>query len=114
VLAFDGLADAAACATALIAALPGATVGGFYGVADTVADPFGADRFGGAPRLVGRALAIALAAAGSAPSGSACVSDDFAAALSAVDPGRFHAEYIGELEDARGAAPVGLFALRRL
>ncbi|MES2441747.1 MAG: hypothetical protein V4574_02885 [Pseudomonadota bacterium] len=42
-----------------------------------------------------------------------CVADDFAAALAAVAPDRFHAEPVGELEDASGAAPVGLFALRR-
>jgi hypothetical protein len=109
VVAFDRLADAAACAVGLVAALPSATVGGYYGVADTVTDPFG-----GAPKLVGRALAIAMAAANSAPSGSACVSEDFAAALAVAAPGRFHAEYVGELEDLRSAAPVGLFALRQL
>jgi hypothetical protein len=108
VLAFDRLSDAAACATALVAALPEATIGGYYGVAETVADPFG-----GGTRLVGRALAIAKAAAASAPPGSACVSDDFAAALAVAEPERFHAEYVGELE-GEGAALVGLFALRRL
>jgi hypothetical protein len=108
VLAFDRLGDAAACATALVARLPAAAVGGHYGVADTIVDPFG-----GGPRLVGRALALALAAAGSAPLGSVCVSDDFAAALAVADA-RFHAEYVGELEEVRSAVPVGLFALKRL
>ena len=108
-LAFDRLSDAAACATALAAAVPGASVGGYYGIAQTVADPFGHDA-----KLVGRALEIASAAAASALPGSACVSDDFAAALAAAEPAKFNAEYIGELDSARAAAPVGLFALRAL
>ncbi len=106
-LAFETLADAAACATALTAAVPGAAVGGYYGIAETVADPFSRDA-----KLVGRALAIASAAAGSALPGSACVSDDFAAALAAAEPGRFSTEYVGELDGPRAAMPVGLLALR--
>lgn len=108
-LAFERLGDAAACATALAAGVPGAAVGGYYGIAETVADPFGHDA-----RLVGRALEIAGAAAGSALPGSTCVSDDFAAALAAVEPDRFGTEYIGELDGARAAMPVGLYALRAL
>jgi len=108
-LAFDALNDAAACATALAAAVPEAAVGGYYGVAETIADPFAHDA-----KLVGRALDIAGAAAGSALPGSACVSDDFAAALAAADPAGFSAEYVGELDGARAAVPVGLYALRAL
>lgn len=108
-LAFDRLGEAAACATAIAAALPGVAVGGYYGIATTVIDPFSR-----APRLTGRALAIASAAAGSALPGSACVSDDFAAALAAASPEGFHSEYVGELDDPRAAMPVGLFALRTL
>ncbi|MCW3848014.1 hypothetical protein OF829_12260 [Sphingomonas sp. LB-2] len=105
VLAFDSLRDAAACAVALTE-VRGAAVGGFYGIAETVADPFGRD-----PKLVGRALDIAFAAAGSALPGSVCVSDDFAATLAAVAPERFHTEFVGELDGARAAMPVGLYAL---
>jgi hypothetical protein len=106
-LAFDAIGDAAACAVALAGAVPGAAVGGYYGIAETVADPFSRDA-----KLAGRALAIAHAAAESALPGSACVSDDFAAALAAMAPNRFSTEAIGELDGARG--PVGLFALRAL
>lgn len=107
-LAFDSLADAAACAAALTA-VPGVAVGGYYGIAETLADPFSRDT-----RLAGRALAVASAAAGSALPGSVCISDDFAAALAAAAPDRFATEYVGELDGARAAMPVGLYALRSL
>jgi hypothetical protein len=107
-VAFAGVAAAAKAAAAIAGELgSAATVGGHYGMADSVRDPFS-----GAPRIVGRALALAEAAAQSTLPGSACVTDDFAAALAVAAPAGFGTEFVGEL-DGPGAAPIGLYVLKR-
>jgi hypothetical protein len=81
-------------------------VGGHYGIADPVADPFG-----GGARMAGEAAALAVAAAASAPAGTVCVTADFAAALAAAKRGGIDADLVGELA-AAGAEPVPLYALK--
>jgi len=82
-------------------------IGGQYGLALTFRDPFG-----GGLRLAPAATAAAAAALASAPPGTACVTDDFAAALAAAGPRRPASEYIGELEPPDEGPPVGLYALK--
>jgi hypothetical protein len=98
--------DSAAGVALTLAREAGAAVGGHYGVADPVPDPFG-----GALRLGGEPAALASAAAASAPAGSVCVTADFALALAA---GRapVRAELIGELDSRAGGDPVELYALK--
>jgi hypothetical protein len=105
VLAYDDVAHAALAAAVLAGAAR--SVGGHYGIAERVHDPFA-----GSVRLAGRALDLALAAAASAPPGAACVTDDFAAALAVAAPEAFRPEFVGELGSAIDAPPVGLFALK--
>lgn len=73
---------------------------------ETLADPFSGGR-----RAAGASAQIVDAAGSSAPPGSICVTDDFAAALACCGSDRPQAGYVGELE-ARDGAPIGLFALR--
>jgi hypothetical protein len=85
----------------------GYCVGGSYSVAAPFADPFS-----GGERLPLAATASASAACASAPSGSACVTEDFAAALVASGRGAPPVEPVGELDPPDAGPPVALFALR--
>jgi tetratricopeptide (TPR) repeat protein len=86
---------------------PGVRIGGHYGAAEVVRDPFA-----GAERVVGDAAAAAAGALASALPGTAYVSEDFAAALAAGPPGAPRAEPIGELEPPDDGPPVGLYLLK--
>jgi tetratricopeptide (TPR) repeat protein len=105
VLAYNDVAQAALAATIL--ADEARNVGGQYGIAERVRDPFT-----GSARLTGRALELARAAADSAPPGTACITEDFAAALAVTAPDTFRSEFVGELSSVTGEAPIGLFALK--
>lgn len=105
VLAYDDIA--VAVQAALIAAGEMLRVGGHYGIAGRVDDPFA-----GSLRLIGRTVDLACAAAASAPVGTICVTDDFASALTVIAPDASRVEYVGELASPAGEAPVGLFALK--
>jgi hypothetical protein len=107
VLAYDDIGQAAAAARILAEAM--LSVGGQYGIAECLGDPFS-----GSARLIGRARDLARAAAASAPAGTACITGDFAAALAVAAPEAFRTEFIGELSAPAGAAPIDLFALRPL
>ena len=107
VLAYDDIGQAAAAAGILAEAM--LSVGGQYGIAECLRDPFS-----GSARLIGRARDLARAAAASAPAGTACITGDFAAALAVAAPEAFRTEFIGELSAPAGAAPIDLFALRPL
>lgn len=98
-------ADAAAAALRL--ASEGYGVGGHYGVAAPFTDPFS-----GGQRLTLGAGAAASAACASAPAGTACVTEDFAAALAAAGEGP-RTELAGELDASDGGPPIALYALRR-
>jgi tetratricopeptide (TPR) repeat protein len=104
-----GYGEAAEAATAAVALAVGAAVavGGHYGAADPVRDPFS-----GELRLGGEAAALASGAAASAPPGAACVTADFAAALAASGGGGVWSELIGEMDARDGAGPVDLYALK--
>ncbi len=108
ILAWRGPGEAADAAVRLIGApaLP-LRIGGQYGPAPTFRDPFA-----GSVRLAPAATAAAVGALASAPPGTACVTDDFAAALAAAGPRRPASEYIGELDPPDGGPPVGLYALK--
>jgi tetratricopeptide (TPR) repeat protein len=82
-------------------------IGGQYGPAPAFRDPFS-----GTLRLVPAATAAAAGALASAPPGTACVTDDFAAALAAAGPRRPASEYVGELDPPDEGPPVGLYALK--
>ncbi|WEJ98298.1 MAG: hypothetical protein P0Y59_15240 [Candidatus Sphingomonas phytovorans] len=105
VLAYDDLA--LAVQAGLIVKGETLRIGGHYGIADRVNDPFA-----GSLRLIGRPVDLACAAAASAPAGTICVTDDFASALTIIAPDASRAEYVGELASPAGESPVGLFALR--
>lgn len=110
ILAFRGPGEAAEAAVRLLSsaseALP-VRIGGQYGPAPTFLDPF-SDTL----RLDPAATAAAAGALASAPPGTACVTDDFAAALAAAGPRRPASEYIGELDAPDGGPSVGLYALK--
>jgi len=106
-LGYDDIEQAAKAAAIL--AGEALRIGGHYGMADHVEDPFA-----GTLRLVGRAIGLAGAAAASAPAGTVCITEDFAAALAAAAPDDFRAEFVGELGAAGGETPIGLFALKPL
>jgi hypothetical protein len=107
VLAYEDVGQAAAAAA--IVGVGALGVGGHYGVVESLRDPFG-----GSMRPVGRALDLVRGAAASAPAGTICVTEDFAAALAAAMPDAFRTEFIGELAASATGTPVGLFALRQL
>jgi tetratricopeptide (TPR) repeat protein len=110
ILAYRGPGEAAEAAVRLLGAGSGAPalrIGGQYGPAATFRDPFS-----NALRLAPSATAAAAGALASAPPGTACVTDDFAAALAAAGPRRPASEYIGELDPPDGGPPVGLYALK--
>ena len=110
ILAYPGPGEAAEAAVRLLG-VPSDTsslrIGGQYGPAAAFRDPFS-----GALRLGPAATAAAAGALASAPPGTACVTDDFAAALAAAGPRRPASEYIGELDAPDGGPPVGLYALK--
>ncbi|HYW14952.1 MAG TPA: tetratricopeptide repeat-containing protein [Allosphingosinicella sp.] len=110
ILAYSGPGEAAEAAVRLIGSSSGAPalrIGGQYGPAAAFRDPFS-----GTVRLDPAATAAAAGARASAPPGTACVTDDFAAALAAAGPRRPASEYIGELDPPDGGPPVGLYALK--
>jgi hypothetical protein len=110
ILAYPGPGEAAEAAVRLLGEPFGASglrIGGQYGPAATFRDPFSS-----ALRLDPAATAAAAGALASAPPGTACVTDDFAAALAAAGPRRPASEYIGELDAPDGGPPVGLYALK--
>ncbi|HEX8572483.1 MAG TPA: tetratricopeptide repeat-containing protein [Allosphingosinicella sp.] len=110
VLAYPGPAEAAEAALRLLGSAgegPGLRIGGQYGAAATFRDPFS-----GAVRLAPSATAAAAGALASAPPGTACVTDDFAAALAAAGPSNPASEFIGELDPPDSGPPVGLYALK--
>jgi hypothetical protein len=108
ILAWAAPGEAAEAAVRLLGAAPeGLRIGGQYGPAATFRDPFS-----GALRLAPAATAAAAGALASAPPGTACVTDDFAAALAAAGPRRPASEYIGELDPPDSGPPVGLYALK--
>jgi len=106
-LGYENIEHAAKAATILA----GETlrIGGHYGITGQLEDPFA-----GTLRLVGRAIGLAGAAAASAPGGTVCITEDFAAALAAAAPDSFRAEFVGELGAAGSDTPIGLFALKPL
>lgn len=109
-LGYGEAIDAARAATDLAGSISGGQaigIGGHYGIADPIDDPFS-----GAPRLGGEPAQLAAAAAASAPPGSICVTEDFAAALAAANAADLCSELIGELEARGGGAPVALYALK--
>ena len=110
ILAYAGPGEAAEAAVRLLdsaSGVPALRIGGQYGPAASFRDPFS-----GALRLAPSATAAAAGAVASAPPGTACVTDDFAAALAAAGPRRPASEYIGELDAPDGGPPVGLYALK--
>jgi hypothetical protein len=110
ILAYGEAADAARTAAALVHAMAERTplaIGGHYGVTDPIDDPFSGEQ-----RLSGEPVELAGAAAASAPPGSICVTEDFAAALAASNVGDVYSELIGELDARDGRTPVALYALR--
>lgn len=104
-----GYSEAAAAAQVAIglADTTGGGIGGHYGIADPIADPFS-----GGLRVVGEPAALAFAAAASSPPGAVCVTADFAAALAAAREKRIYSELVGELDTADGGEPVELYALK--
>jgi hypothetical protein len=104
-LAHQRLEDAADLALRL--ARNGNRVGADYLAASSLVDPFS-----GCVRLAPAAAAAAEAAASSTPDGSACVTEDFAAALAARRSADTRSQYVGELNSAEGETPLGLYALR--
>ncbi|MGZ8284689.1 MAG: tetratricopeptide repeat-containing protein [Allosphingosinicella sp.] len=110
ILAYAGPGEAAEAAVRLLAAASDSLplgIGGQYGPAPTFRDPFS-----GTVRLDPAATGAAAGALASAPPGTACVTDDFAAALAAAGPRRPASEYIGELDPPDSGPPVGLYALK--
>lgn len=105
ILGYPDVARAATMATML--AEEGVSVGGDYGIVDSVEDPFA---HGLHP--VGRSADLAHAAATSAPAGTACITGDFAAALAVAAPHRFRSEQVGELAASTGGEPISLLALK--
>lgn len=109
-LAYEAAADAARAVLAIAEAAPATAalgIGGHYGIADTLTDPFS-----GGERLVGEPAELAGAAAASAPPGSVCVTEDFAAAVAASNCPDICSEMIGELDARDGRAPMLLYALK--
>jgi hypothetical protein len=104
--AWSRCADAAEVALRLAA--EGYRIGGDYGAAAAFEDPFSASE-----KLPVAATAAASAAAASTPVGSACVTGDFAAALTAAGPEAPGTELVGELDAIGASAPLSLYALRR-
>ncbi|HEX8622027.1 MAG TPA: tetratricopeptide repeat-containing protein [Allosphingosinicella sp.] len=110
ILAWHGVGEAAEAAVRLLGPAPAGPklrVGGQYGPAPTFREPFS-----GTLRIAASGTAAAAGALASAPPGSACVTDDFAAALAAAGPRSPASQYIGELTAPDDGPPVGLYALK--
>jgi uncharacterized UPF0146 family protein len=105
VLAYDSLMDAGDAG--LILSMAGYRIGGHYLAAAPFADPFS-----GADRLPSSATAAAAAAAASTPPGTACVTEDFAAALAVAGAVGPLSEYVGELDPPDDGPPTALYALK--
>ncbi|PSJ38896.1 hypothetical protein C7I55_16375 [Sphingomonas deserti] len=104
-LAFEDATEAAH--TALGLADAGWRVGGDYIAVVPFTDPFS-----GGERLPIASLGPAKAAANSTPAGTACVTDDFAAALAVSGHAGPTSELVGELELRASGAAIELFVLR--
>lgn len=104
-LAYQRLEDAADLALAL--ARSGYRIGADYLIASPLADPFSR-----VVRLAPAAASASEAAASSTPGGSACVTEDFAAALAARKPAGVRSEYVGELNAVEGDSSLGLYVLK--
>ena len=110
ILAYADVGSAAAAAVRLIFGSPDAPalrIGGDYAIASAFTEPFS-----GAARLTADAVAAASGAMDSAPPGTACVTEDFAAALAAAGPRAPASEYVGELVPPDPGPPIGLYALK--
>jgi hypothetical protein len=107
VLAYPTPGEAARVAVTLRQRLGGLRIGGHYGVAQTLLDPFT-----GRLRARGDAAAVTAGALSSALPGEIYLTEDFAAALIACAPEMPRVELIGELEPPEGGAPVGLYVLK--
>lgn len=110
ILAWQGVGEAAEAAVRLLGAAPDGPklrIGGQYGPAPIFREPFS-----GTLRIAASGTAAAAGALASAPPGSACVTDDFAAALAAAGPRSPASQYIGELTAPDDGPPVGLYALK--
>lgn len=105
-LGYEKLAEAADLILDL--ARQGHRVGADYCIAAPFVDPFS-----NAARLPVLAHGAAEAAASSTPPGSACVTEDLAAALAARRSGAMRIDYVGELDTRGGEPPIGLYALKR-
>jgi hypothetical protein len=106
VLAYAEPAEAARAAVSL-AQTGEVAIGGHYGLAEPFEDPFS-----GGCRVAGDAAALVEGAAASAPPGSLCVTEDFAAALAASGEKSLYSELIGELEARDGSGPVELYGVK--
>jgi tetratricopeptide (TPR) repeat protein len=104
--AYDNLPEAADLVWALTG--KGQRVGADYCAATIFTDPLSDQA-----RLQAEGTTAAVAAANSTPSGSACVTEDFAHALAARVPDARAAQYVGELDAQGGRPSLGLYALRR-
>ncbi|MDB5669103.1 MAG: hypothetical protein JWO25_62 [Alphaproteobacteria bacterium] len=110
ILAYGDVAEAGDTAVRLIAGEAGDAalrIGGHYGVAASFTEPFS-----GGERLALDATGPATAAMDSTPPGTACVTEDFAAALAAAGPRHPATEYVGELDAPDRGPPMGLYALK--
>ena len=92
---------------ALGLAADGYRVGADYVAAAAFKEPFSVSE-----RLPVAATAAASAASASTLSGSACVTGDFAAALTAGGPEAPGTELVGEIDAIGTGAPLSLYALR--
>jgi hypothetical protein len=108
-LTFPTPAQAAAAGLSIIAALgEGVRIGGDYGVARQIADPFAPGFL-----LLGETTRTPKVLAAAAPPGVLLVSECFAAALQAFPGEPVRAEGVGELSGADPDQPIRLFSLRR-
>jgi hypothetical protein len=101
---------AARAALAIVAAVADRTevrLGGHYGVARRIDDPFG-----GPPLLVGSATTLPGRLTASTPPGAVHVTDSFAAALHAGAPSGMRTEYIGDLSSDDPEQAIRLFSLK--
>lgn len=109
-VAYADVREGAEVANALITTLARLfplRIGGHYGRAEILHDPFS-----GESRLAGDASLVARGAVSSAPAGSAFVTEDFAAAVTASGAMHPLVEYVGELATPDRGPGMGLFALK--
>ena len=112
VVAYAAPRTAAEAALSVVDALKdveGLRIGGHYGVARRVVDPFG-----GADMLRGPAVSVPCDIQFSAPPGTIQISEDFAAALNAGPAeGCPRTEYVGDLPPTDTEDEIRLFSLSR-